>query len=136
VKDAGHLKVTYHHNWWSTKALERMPRVRFGQVHLFNNYYNSVNNNYCVGVGCSSQILLESCCFDTVNNPWKDYSDSCTQGLIHWNADNVFVSASQPSWAANSTVFTPPYSYALDAGSSVKATVTSYGGVGHGPFAP
>jgi pectate lyase len=136
AEDSGHLKVTYHHNWWSAKAQERMPRVRFGQIHLFNNYYNSVGNNYCIGVGCSCQILLESCYFDTVSNPWKNYSGTCAQGLIHWNDDNVFVNATQPTWASNSTVFVPPYSYSLDAGNNVATIVTNYCGVGKGPFAP
>jgi len=34
--DAGHLRVTFHHVWWADRARERMPRVRYGQVHIFN----------------------------------------------------------------------------------------------------
>ena len=41
VEDAGRLRITYHHYWWSTLYMERMPRVRFGRVHMFNNYFNS-----------------------------------------------------------------------------------------------
>jgi pectate lyase len=136
AEDTGHLKITYHHNWWSAMVLERMPRVRFGQVHLFDNYYNSSGNNYCIGVGCSSQILVESCSFDGVSKPWKNYSEDCAQGLIHWNDDNVLANATLPTWATNSTVFTPPYPYTLDAGRDVRAIVTKDCGVGKGPFAP
>jgi pectate lyase len=137
AEDTGHLRITLHHNWWSTLCKERMPRVRFGQVHLFNNYYNCTGNDYCIAVGVSSQILLESSCFDNVNNPWANYSPTgYTQGVIHWNNDNVFDGTPIPAWAPNSTVFTPAYSYALDPGSSVKTNVINNAGVGQGPFAP
>ncbi len=46
-------RITFHHNWWSTNVAERMPRVRFGQVHAFNNYYGTglgtnLDNDHCV----------------------------------------------------------------------------------------
>ena len=31
-EDFGHLKVTYHHNWFSTLVNERMPRVMYGNA--------------------------------------------------------------------------------------------------------
>ena len=40
--DRDHLLVTFHHNWYSTMCKERMPRVRFGQVHVYNNYYSDL----------------------------------------------------------------------------------------------
>jgi pectate lyase len=137
--DAGKLHVTFHHNWWSTLCMERMPRVRFGQVHVFNNYYGSPGNGYCIGVGCGSQILVENNYFDNVNNLWKNYSTGtlCTQqGLIHWNSNNAFTNgATLPTWASNSTVFAPSYDYTLDAASGVKASVTNHAGAGRMPVA-
>ncbi len=123
--------ITFHHNWWSTLCMERMPRVRFGRVHSYNNYRSAAGNNYCVGVGNDCQILLENDYFDGVNNAWKNYSSSGHQGLIHWNSGNVFVNTTVPTWAPNSTVFTPPYSYTLGAGSGVKASVTAGAGASH-----
>lgn len=35
--DTGHLRVTWYHDWWANRVVERQPRVRFGQNHLFNN---------------------------------------------------------------------------------------------------
>ena len=44
-EDLGHLRVTYHHNWFD-HTFERSPRVRFGEtVHVFNNYYSNINKN-------------------------------------------------------------------------------------------
>jgi pectate lyase len=137
AEDTGHLRVTFQHNWYDTLCKERMPRVRYGQVHIFNNYYGCTNNDYCVAVGVSSQIVLENSYFDDVNAPWSNYSPTnYVQGLIHWNNDNVYVNTTVPTWAPNSTVFTPPYAYALDPGSSVKTNVINYAGMGQGPFAP
>ena len=34
-RDRGHLNVTFHHNWYYNVD-QRMPRLRFGNAHLFN----------------------------------------------------------------------------------------------------
>ena len=54
-EDTGHLNVTFHHNWWADNVMERMPRVRFGKVHVFNNLYTAAGNNYAVGLGVLRQ---------------------------------------------------------------------------------
>jgi pectate lyase len=129
TSDRGFLHITMHHNWYDNGCVERMPRVRYGRVHCYNNYYGSSTNSYNVGLGNECQVLLENGYFDSQNMPWKNYSSgSSTQGLIHWNTGNVFVSTSIPTWAPNSSVFTPPYSYTMDAGSSVKSIVMARAG--------
>lgn len=60
--DTGKLRVTIHHNEFEN-VLERLPRVRFGQVHVYNNYYNegkSPDFIYALGVGVSSQIYAQN----------------------------------------------------------------------------
>jgi len=136
--DSGKLKVTLHHNWWSTLADQRMPRVRYGDVHIFNNYYNAPGNSYCIGLGCTAHVRLESSSFEGVKSPWRyqGFSDpGCVKGVIQWNNDNVFENATLPTDVPNSTVFTPPYAYKLDAGKDVKTIVTKNAGAGRGPFA-
>jgi pectate lyase/lysophospholipase L1-like esterase len=131
--DAGHLLVTYHHNWWSTLCQGRMPRVRYGPVHVFNNYYSSHGNEYCVGVGVNCQIRVEDNYFDDTNLPWTNYSGGDTQGKIGWNSNNQFMNGTTiPTWAPNdyNTIFTPPYSYTLDSGANVKTIVMDGAGVG------
>ena len=133
--DRGKLKVTFHHNWWTTGCKERMPRVRFGQVHVFNNYYGnfSKTNNYCEGVGNECQIRLDNNYFDNVKNPWKDYYKSPgTPGKIGWNSGNKFVNCSfvwNPTNDYNN-IFVPPYFYTLDDANNVNTIVTAGAGVG------
>ncbi len=139
--DANNLRITFHHNWWTTMCKERMPRVRYGQVHVYNNYYsNLMSGGYCIGVGCGARIRVENNYFNDVPNPWRDYySDYPTYPLGHigWNTGNVFYSCSEPNWATNeySTIFTPPYSYTMDDGADVPALVQAYAGAGT-PYPP
>ena len=62
--DRGHLKVTYHHNHFKNLG-QRLPRVRFGEVHVYNNYYEFEKDSeyefvYALGVGIESKIYAEN----------------------------------------------------------------------------
>jgi pectate lyase len=59
--DRGKLRVTLHHNVFE-RIGQRAPRVRFGQVHLYNNFYDvraTPNYQYSWGVGIESAIYAE-----------------------------------------------------------------------------
>ena len=65
--DRGKLRVTLHHNLFEDCG-QRSPRVRFGQVHVFNNYYvikNQFTYGYSWGVGRESAIYAENNFFRT-----------------------------------------------------------------------
>ncbi len=68
-EDFGYLKVTYHHCWFGTLVNERMPRVMYGNAHIYNNYYDAAGNLYCIGVGSYGSALIENNYFKNVNNP-------------------------------------------------------------------
>jgi len=68
-EDWGKNKVTYHHNWFAGLVKERMPRLMYGQAHVFNDYYTSKGNGYCIGFGSYGSILVENNYFKDVNNP-------------------------------------------------------------------
>ena len=61
--DEGKLKVTWHHNWWAENADQRMPRTRYGLIHVFNNLYTSSNNSYCANAGFQAQGAAREQCF-------------------------------------------------------------------------
>jgi pectate lyase len=65
--DVNKLRVTLHHNLFDTLG-QRGPRVRFGQVHIYNNYYkvpNADTYQYSWGVGIQSKIYAENNFFCT-----------------------------------------------------------------------
>ena len=133
--DRGKLHVTFHHNWWGNLCIERMPRVRFGQVHVYNNYYSATGNNYAVRAALESQNLLENNYFDGTADPWEYYTTSGqTPGLIK-AVGNLLVNTNTPV-GGNDTVFNPPYSYQLDAAADVKSKVMAGAGAGGGGSTP
>ena len=127
AEDTGRLKVTLHHDWWDKGAIERMPRVRFGQVHVFNSYYSATGNNYAIAAGTNAQIRIENNVFDGVNDPHKFY-DSESGGAIA-QSGNVYLGASTGGrHDEGGTVFTPPYDYTLDPAANVAAIVKAGAG--------
>ncbi|MFI8951325.1 polysaccharide lyase family 1 protein [Streptomyces sp. NPDC053750] len=66
--DRGRLRVTLHHNEFASVA-QRSPRVRFGQVHLYNNRYvvddGDADYRYSLGVSTESALYAENNAFTT-----------------------------------------------------------------------
>ncbi|MDX3450627.1 pectate lyase [Streptomyces sp. ME02-8801-2C] len=65
--DRGKLRVTLHHNEFRS-VTQRAPRVRFGQVHLYNNRYlidHGDDYRYSVGVSTESAVYAENNAFTT-----------------------------------------------------------------------
>lgn len=56
--DPGKLRVSVHHNVFRD-VMERAPRVRFGQVHVYNNLYEGAQT-YSWGVGVQSRIYAQN----------------------------------------------------------------------------
>ena len=150
-EDSGKLHVTFHHNWWAQLVHERMPRVRFGRVHLFNNFYNSPGNNNCIRAARDSEILVENNYFDSVKNVWELYRTGegadgkvFASGNIEvnttWSAGDDSGSVQIPGTDVLSTdangLNPPPYSYVMDAAAGISSAVTNGAGAGQGPFAP
>lgn len=95
VADEGKLHVTLHHNYFHN-VVQRTPRVRFGQVHLYNNYFASdaASNSeyayaYSLGVGKDSQIYAEN---NVADIEGKDYTSfvKVFKGKQLTTVNNVF----------------------------------------------
>lgn len=75
--DEGFFHITFANCWWDRGCVERMPRVRFGQVHVLNCLYDSPNAKYGIGVGYKANIYAENCAFfgaekcKLLKNPYK-----------------------------------------------------------------
>jgi len=143
--DMGHLLVTFHHNWYSTLCHERMPSVRFGRAHIYNNFFDCPGNNYCIRTRLYAQCLVENNYFKDVQNPWQRYVTSAggDPGLLYASGnilDNVTWNVSSDSSAVlidgTDTVFTPPYAYTLDTSDDVPAIIQYGAGVSGKPGYP
>lgn len=78
----GHLRVTVHHCWFDGDAVfsdetdgktyrltQRLPRVRFGEVHLYNNYYEETAS-YCIAARFESSVVAEDNYFRNLEDPF------------------------------------------------------------------
>ncbi|MES2850369.1 MAG: T9SS type A sorting domain-containing protein [Bacteroidota bacterium] len=124
TSDRTKLKVTMMYNWWGTGCKERMPRLRFGQVHIVNNYFSCTGNNHCVRAGKEADLLVESNYFDGVRLPIDLYENNFTAVT---SRNNTFVSTTGNT-AGSGTAFTPPYTLTITPSTNVKALVIATGG--------
>jgi hypothetical protein len=129
AQDQDKLNCTFHHNWYSTGIIERMPRVRFGKVHVYNNLFESDRTNYVIGVGINSSILVEGCYFkDQGENIFYDWRAG-KAGVAQCTDNNSFIGTSKVTpWATTDVAFKPPYDYSLTKTEDVPALVRANAG--------
>jgi pectate lyase len=129
-EDVGKLKVTYHHNWFDGTG-SRHPRVRFGEAHVFNNYY--VGNGYGIASTCDAKVLVEANYFKDVGNPTLvGYASSWDGELVE--RDNIYKSSGKPETKGNAFEASTYYTYKLDAANNIPDIVMK--GAGAGKTAP
>lgn len=58
--DEGKLNITFANNVWGAGCSARMPMVRYGTLHIVNNYYNCQGNSSpCIHARNKSTLLIE-----------------------------------------------------------------------------
>lgn len=126
--DIGHLRVTYHHNWFDGTHT-RHPRVRFGNpVHVFNNYFLG-NREYGVASTMDAGVLVEGNYFQNVSNPTHvGYAASGPGSLVVSN--NIYDNSGAPE-STSGGVNPIPYQYQLDNPSSIPSIVPAGAGAGN-----
>lgn len=137
AEDVGRT-ISFHHNHWKN-VVSRLPLFRFGEGHVWNNYYNGVTGSG-INSRMGAKMRVDNNVFENVKNAiWS--GDSSSIGF--WNATgNTFTNvtwsgsfnescATPPCYAGgnNSNIdYQPPYTYtALDV-SEVKAYVLENAG--------
>jgi hypothetical protein len=137
--DEGKLRVTFSNNVF--RAIQsRAPRVRFGQVHLFNNYYTGsktadvYKNSYSVGPGANAKILSNanvfeiagaSGCDSVVKNP-----GDAVAGTFKDTGSLLNGAALGACAVSNATTWTPPYAFTPRPAALVKANALAQAGGG------
>ncbi len=117
-QDVGHLNVTVHHNWFDGEGgiglHQRVPRVRYGKVHVFNNYYNKIQIRGPLAA-IEADLLVERNYFQDTKDPHP------AQGGVGDNklkaVDNIYINSSgRKDSKLSGLVFDPTafYPYEMD----------------------
>lgn len=103
------IKVTMAWNWWADGVVERMPRVRFGKVHVINNLVKTNTSNYAVRAGQNANILVEKNAYIKTKSPVDIFTDETGQ-MVKVTDDNYFLNTSgTKAGISPEKVFTAPY---------------------------
>ncbi|RYP46144.1 hypothetical protein DL768_007619 [Monosporascus sp. mg162] len=79
-EDTGHLRITYANNYWKN-VNSRTPSVRFGTVHIVNNYYDSLILSG-VNARMGAQVLVQSSAFAKCPKQAIFFADSDYTGYV------------------------------------------------------
>jgi pectate lyase len=134
--DRGLLKVTFNDNVWDDIS-QRAPRVRFGQVHVYNNLHlgDADDAEYPVkvvhGIGVESALLSENNVIEVTN---FDAADACDLldlkgGTTYKNSGTTLNgTAVDLSCGLSPDIgWEPPYAYVLKSAAEVKAQAANVG---------
>jgi len=141
--DEGRLKVTYHHNRWE-QTKERSPRVRFGQVHVYNNLYQvhqAGSFGYSIGLGYRSAVYSQHNAWLTPpdlaasrllraykGEAFEDHGSQLNGAPLDWRAQLL---ASQPGLSLQATAgWQPAPGPEIDPAKQVPARVRASAGAG------
>jgi pectate lyase len=134
VPDIGRLKTTIHHNYFASR--DRQPRVRFGQVHIFNNFFSNPHGvfNYGAAAQRDSEVAIEGNYFNNVGNrPWR-FDINNQFGYVD-QRNNVLVNTTNARTRGSfgNEVFEPEdmYSYTMDNPQDIPAIVLGSMGAGN-----
>nr|WP_307391086.1 pectate lyase [Bacillus horti] len=119
-------KITYHHNRWEN-INSRAPLFRFGQGHLFNNYYNNIIDTG-INTRMGARLRIEHNHFENSKDPIVSLYSSQI-GYYHV-VNNKYVNSTGSMPTTSTVNYTPPYSYTLLPVDNVKSHVIQYSGVG------
>jgi pectate lyase len=139
TSDEGKLRVTFSNNVFRD-IQSRAPRVRFGQVHLFNNYYVGsksaavYKNSYSVGPGTNAKILSNANVFEIagaascdaiIKNP-----GDATAGTFKDSGSLLNGAALGTCALSTAATWTPPYAFTPRPAALVKANALAQAGGG------
>lgn len=125
--DLGYLKVTMHGNFLYNIS-ERQPSIRFGFMHIFNNYFLN-GNGYTLGVTTKGTVRTDNNFFENQNIPiYTDFNAS--PGVISGASTNIYINSGTNQISSASSDWLPPYQYstALIPATEVRTVVPRQAG--------
>jgi len=137
--DEGKLRVTFSNNVYRD-VVQRAPRVRFGQVHLFNNYFVGSKSaalyahSYSVGAGKNAKILSNNNVFEIAGAQGCDRvinnMSSANPGYFKDSGSLLNGAALGACAVSNAVTWTVPYAFTARPASLVKVNALAQSGVG------
>ncbi len=124
-EDTGHLRVTYHHNWFD-QVNSRIPSLRFGTGHFYDNYV--VGAETAVHSRMGAQMFVQNNVFRDTEVAVTTSRDSDVDGYANLSGNDLGGAATEISQVGTFT--SPPYSYTAEPASTVVASVTAGAGTG------
>lgn len=125
--DTGYLKTTIHNNFFDG-TMSRHPRLRFGEVHVFNNYYLN-NVTYGATSTMEGKLVVEGNYFKNVPFPTLvGYAESGPGDIVQRN--NILDNSG--AFQTRGSAFDPAsyYTYTVANPASLPTTVPANAGVG------
>ncbi|KAF1679059.1 MULTISPECIES: pectate lyase family protein [Bacillus] len=139
TSDDGKLKITLHHNRYKN-IVQRAPRVRFGQVHVYNNYYEGSKSssgyafNYAWGIGKSSKIYAQNNVIDVPGLPAAKTISVFSGGTALYDSGTLLngtqINASAANGLSSSVGWKPSLHGTIAASAKVKSNVINQAGAG------
>jgi pectate lyase len=128
-------RITFHHNYWH-KVNSRLPLFRFGQGHIYNNYYNDIQDTG-INSRMGAVIRIENNVFENAKNPIVSFYSS---GYGYWDTrGNSFSNITWQGYPSDGIIAGPnvqptavlnlPYSFNLLPTNQVKTHVLANAGV-------
>ena len=132
----GALHVTFHHNWFAGDS--RSPRLRFGLIHAFNNYYDR-NKSYCIMCVMRATMLVEANYFDNADDAYitNDGADTDLWDYTQYDGEGeIYVSETDSNIYDNTDVDVQlieqnlpiNYTYTIDDANTAKDDVINNAG--------
>ena len=135
--DTGERKITFHHNRWEN-INSRTPLFRFGEGHLFNNYYYNVHGSG-INSRMNAKLRIENNHFERSHNPVVSFY---SKDVGFWDLRNNILDG--VTWQQSSsgkiagadmqstTQLAIPYAYVMDETHCVRSVVLATAGAGKG----
>lgn len=138
--DAGRLRVTISNNLFEHVA-SRSPRVRFGQVHLFNNLYVGdrkhpvYRHGYSVGVAKAARIVSHANAFEIAGSrscldAVRPFATGADAGSFHDTGSLLNGAPLAPCAIGNTGAWSVPYPFNPLPADAVPAHVRAHAGAG------
>ena len=133
--DDSNTYVTFHHNYYQNID-SRLPLLRHGTAHSFNNYFNGIAKSG-MNPRMGGKIKAEHNHFENANNPigtfytsnmgYWDLKDNIFENVTWSSASDEFPAGPNP---VSTTSINIPYSYTLDDVNCVRDIVKATAGAG------